>query len=97
MVSERDSDVEQLRRVERVLECDVRDELLVYVPDAGTVVALNASARAVWELCRDDTSIATIAGALAERFGLAGDAFLPDVRDAVERLRGFGLLLRDSG
>jgi hypothetical protein len=76
-----------------VLECDVREELLVYVPQEHTAVALNASARAVWELCQGTASVDDIAAALGERLGVPADALRPDVREAVDRLRSFGLLV----
>jgi hypothetical protein len=85
------------RRLAGLLECDVRDELLVYIPQSGTAVALNGSARAVWDLCRGDSSVAVIADSLGQRFGVPAGALLPDVIEAVDRLRGFGLLTERDG
>ena len=75
-----------------VLECPVRDELLVYVHHGERAVALNASARAVWELCGGEHSLVEIAETLGRRFGLPGEALLEDVERAVEKLAEFGLL-----
>jgi len=85
------------RRTAGVLECDVREELLVYVPAGDRAVALNASARAVWELCEGQQSLAEIAETLGRRFGVPGEALLPDVRQAVGQLRAFGLLAPAEG
>jgi len=86
-------DAERLRRETAVLECDVRDELLVYLPHADAAVALNVSARAVWSLCGHESSIAEIAAALGTRYGVPAEWLLPDVRDAVASLRAHGLLV----
>ena len=83
---------EGLRRISGLLECDVREELLVYLPHTDTAVALNGSARAVWELCRDHMTMDRIAERLGLRFGVPAEALMPDIRIAVDRLRGFGLL-----
>jgi hypothetical protein len=86
-----------LERVAGVFECEVLDELLVYRPGTEMVVALNASARAIWEHCQERASVAGIAAALGERLGVPGEALLPDVREAVDRLREFGLLSPPRG
>jgi hypothetical protein len=75
-----------------VVECDVRDELLVYEPGREIVVSLNASGRAIWELCHGERTVAEIAEALAGRLGVSADALLPDVLEAVDRLQSLGLL-----
>ena len=80
------------RRIGGVVECDVRDELLVYQPASEIVVSLNASGRAIWELCQGERTVGEIAEALAGRLGLPADALLSDVLDAVGRLQGLGLL-----
>lgn len=85
-------DTDRPRRSAGILECEVLDELLVYLPGAEVAVALNASARAVWELCQGDASLAVIADTLGQRFRLPGEALLPDVHEAVARLRDLNLL-----
>lgn len=80
------------RRMSGVVECDVRDELLVYQPAGEIVVSLNASGRAIWELCRGERTVGEIAEALAGRLSVPADALLPDVLDAVGRLESLGLL-----
>ena len=79
-------------RISGVVECDVRDELLVYQPERETVVSLNASGRAIWELCRGERTLGEIAEALASRLSVPADALLPDVLEAVGRLQSLGLL-----
>ena len=86
------SDDDRLCRIADTLECDVRGELLVYVPDTSAAVALNTSARAVWDLCAENATVTSIADAFSRRLGNPRDALLPDVRQTVEQLRGYGLL-----
>jgi Coenzyme PQQ synthesis protein D (PqqD) len=86
------SDDDRLRRIAGSLECDVRGELLVYVPGTSAAVALNTSARAVWDLCVENATVTSIADALSRRLGIPRQALLPDVRQTVEQLHGLGLL-----
>jgi hypothetical protein len=80
------------RRLDDVLECRVQDELLVYEPAREIAVSLNASARAVWELCQGRLSVDEIARALGSRYGVATHLLRPDVDAAIGRLRDVGLL-----
>lgn len=68
------------------------DEVLAYVASTRTVVALNASARAVWELCDGGRSAVEIADLLGRRLGVSGGALLDDVAGAVSALRDAGLI-----
>jgi Coenzyme PQQ synthesis protein D (PqqD) len=79
-------------RASGLVECDVRDELLVYAPEREIVVSLNPSGRAIWELCRGERTVAEIAEALADRLSVPAEALLPDVLDAVRRLQSLGVL-----
>ena len=97
LAGSRRSDDDRLRRIADRLECDVRGELLVYVPGTNAAIALNASARAVWDLCVDDATVTSIADALSRRLGVPQHELLPDVRQTVEQLRGYGLLGSEGG
>lgn len=90
------SDDDRLYRIADLLECDVRGELLVYVSDTSVAVALNTSARAVWDLCVENATVASIADVLSRRLGIPKHALLPDVRQTVDQLRGYGLLGTDD-
>jgi hypothetical protein len=80
------------RRVDGLLECDLPDELLLHVPGGPVAIALNASARAVWELCDGHRSIETIALDLTERFEAAPGEILTAVQDVIGELVGLQLL-----
>ena len=80
------------RRVDGLLECDLPEELLLHVPGGPVAIALNASARAVWELCDGHRSIETIALDLTERFEAAPGEILAAVRDVIGELVGLQLL-----
>ena len=79
-------------RTAGLLECEVLDETLVYLDATGQAVALNSSAREIWQLCGGDRSIVDIGDELGRRFGVPGRALLPDIRRAVARMRALGLL-----
>jgi hypothetical protein len=79
-------------RLDGGLECRVQDELLVYVPTREIAVSLNASARAVWELCQGRLSVDEITEALGSRYGVSTHLLRPDVDAAIGRLRDLGLL-----
>jgi len=81
------------RRRTNLLECVVRDELLVYSSAGYRVVALNPSAHAVWRLCDGQSSAAEIAATIGRQLGgFSGDALLSDVHHAIARLRDAGLI-----
>ena len=73
-------------RTESVLECELPDELLLHVPGGERVIALNVSARAVWELCDGHRSLEKIALTLCERFQAVPDEVLTGVQDTVRQL-----------
>ena len=84
-------------RAAGLLECEVLDETLVYVHATGQAVALNTSAREIWQLCGDDRSIVDMGEVLGRRFGVPGPALLPDIQRAVARMRALGLLEPPEG
>jgi hypothetical protein len=81
------------RRAAGVLECQLSEELLLYLPGGSAAVALNASARAVWELCDGRRSLGAIAADLAQRFDAPADEIPAAVRDAVLELDRLRLLV----
>jgi PqqD family protein of HPr-rel-A system len=70
----------------------VQDELLVYDPRSERVVALNASAHAIWALCDGRRSATEVAATLGERLGMPAEALEADVGEAVAELRKTGFL-----
>jgi hypothetical protein len=80
------------RRAEGLLECELLDELLLHVPGDPVAIALNASARAVWELCDGGRSIETIALDLTQRFEAAPGEILAAVQEVVRELTRLRLL-----
>jgi hypothetical protein len=88
------------RRIDGVLEAALPDELLLHVPGDSTASVLNATARAVWELCDGRRSVEAIARELAQRFDAAPGDILTSVRDVVRDLARLQLVVlpvaRDS-
>ena len=70
----------------------MQDELLLYDPRSERVVALNLSARAIWELCDGRHSAADVSATLSECLGLPPDALEGDVGRAISELRDAGFL-----
>jgi hypothetical protein len=81
------------RRAAGVIECELSEELLLHVPGGSAAVALNASARAVWELCDGRRSLGTIAADLAQRFDAPADEIPAAVRDVVRELGRLQILV----
>lgn len=75
-----------------VVCCEVLDELVVYSPDSADAVALNDSAHAIWTLCDGSRTPAQICAELAALAGVSPAQLEGDVSDAIDRLRGLGLL-----
>lgn len=84
--------LDQPRQVDGVVECQVQEDLLVYEPTGAIAVSLNASAGAIWELCRGRLSVGEIAVELGRRHGLPPRLLRPDVDAAIARLRDAGIL-----
>ena len=73
-------------------------ESLLYSAARDEASALNRSATEIWELCDGTKTIAAIARALGERYGVDEAYLLADVTAAVAALRARGLVdvSRDS-
>ena len=87
----------RLRRLAAVRTYELADQLLVYVPARKLVTALNAPARAVWDLCDGTRSEAEVVEQLGRRLGARPEEIAEDVTQAIEALSARGLLEdRDS-
>jgi PqqD family protein of HPr-rel-A system len=80
------------RAREDVMFRQVDDEWVVFDPAANQLHVLNLSAALVWSHCTGDFSPHEIARALEDAYGLEGERAQADVRAAIERFRGAGLL-----
>jgi hypothetical protein len=85
-------DLDRPRQTEGLVECPVQNELLLYDPRSERVVALNISARAIWELCDGRRSAADVSATLGESLGLSMNALEHDVGRAIAELRDAGFL-----
>jgi hypothetical protein len=70
--------------------------MLLYGSDRQTAFSLNASAKAIWELCDGRHTLTDICRELGERFECAEDQLLADVQLAVRRLGELGLLEKEN-
>lgn len=79
-------------RVPDVLQEELEDELLLYCLGTAEAIALNSSARAVWELCDGTRTVNDIAAELGRYLDRASDDFILDVAASVTRLSELGLV-----
>jgi hypothetical protein len=82
----------QPRPLAGVKSYQVGREMVLYLPGEEQAVSLNHSARAIWELCDGQRTLADIGRELGRRFESPAEAFLPDVTATVEQLVEHGLL-----
>ena len=84
------------RQVENVVLHVLEDEMVLYAPSSEVVLAVNNSARAVWELCDGSNTILEISNLLGERIDQPGgesfDSLLSDVGSAVFQFHQYGYL-----
>ncbi|HJQ91900.1 MAG TPA: PqqD family protein [Acidimicrobiia bacterium] len=59
----------------------------IYEPSADTLHLLNASAKAIWDLCDGQTSPSEMAAAISELTGVDPAQAESDVRETLIRLR----------
>jgi PqqD family protein of HPr-rel-A system len=72
------------------------EETAVYNPDTGMLHLLNASARAIWDLCDGDTQPQEMAAAISDLTGLDADDAWSDVTSTLDRLAALGLIDGDG-
>jgi Coenzyme PQQ synthesis protein D (PqqD) len=81
-------------RILGVVSSEILDETVLYCPGASQAIALNASARAIWELCDGTRTIDEMCIELSAIAGLSPDRLRDDVSGAVARLYELGLIHR---
>jgi hypothetical protein len=70
------------------------EEMVIYDPTESCAASLNASARAILELCDGTRTAEQICGELAQTYRTAADELREDLARALERLCELGLLDR---
>jgi hypothetical protein len=84
------------RQAENIVTSEVFDELVAYAPSSSQAVSLNASARAIWELCDGSRTFDEICAELAEAAGVPADALRTDVATAIDKFHELGLVENDG-
>ena len=77
-----------------VVSSEILDEIVIYSPGTSQAVSLNASARAIWELCDGTRTVDDICTELSGAAELPPDELHDDVSGAVIRFRELGLIRR---
>lgn len=85
------SDCQRPRR-KALQEHALLDEMLLYAPSQEAAFSLNASAKAIWELCDGQRTLTEICRELGGRFHCPGNQLLADVRNTLLQLQKLGLL-----
>jgi hypothetical protein len=80
------------RQAAGVVTSEVLDELVAYAPSSSQAFSMNASARAIWELCDGTRSIEDLCQELAEAAGARPEDLRADVQSAVDHMGELGLL-----
>ncbi|MEX1004531.1 MAG: HPr-rel-A system PqqD family peptide chaperone [Acidimicrobiia bacterium] len=68
------------------------DQTAVYSPETGMLHLLNASARAIWELCDGETGPQEMAEAINDLTGLDYADAWTDISQTLDRLAELGLI-----
>lgn len=68
------------------------DGWTVYEPETDSLHVLNASAKAIWELCDGKTTAEEMASAISELTGLGLEESEADVASTLETLEQLGLI-----
>lgn len=71
---------------------EVLDELVAYAPSSSQAFSMNASARAIWELCDGTRSIEDLCRELSEAASARPEDLRADVQNAVDHMLELGLL-----
>ena len=79
-------------RRESVEEFASSGECVLYHPARDEATALNRSATEIWTLCDGRLTVAAIARALGERYGLDQELFVDEVAETLQTLRARGLV-----
>lgn len=72
------------------------DGWTVYEPETDALHVLNASAKAIWELCDGETTAEEMAGAISEITGLGWQDAASDLASTLKSLRRLGLISYES-
>ena len=83
---------DQLVKTEDIIWRRIGDEVVIMKDDGLSVNVLNKTAAMIWELCSGSKTPDEIAQALCERFEVAFDEAIVDVRETITKLEKMGLL-----
>jgi hypothetical protein len=68
------------------------DELVIYAPDQEQAISLNASAKAIWDLCDGQQTIAEMTETLGSQFNTSEADLLADIQATVDQFAELGLV-----
>ena len=82
------------RAVDRVIEHEVEEDLVLYDPTRDAVHILNSTAAVVWWLCDGQRTQEEIVARVASLYGVKPAAVAGDVQEVLCRLRDAGVVER---
>lgn len=80
------------KRRRGILECKVRDELLLFAPPEEDAITLNQSGRAIWELCDGQHTVLEMFHALRQRYECSDIELFADLTTTLLQLRDLDLV-----
>jgi hypothetical protein len=80
------------RRRDGVLSTQLIDELVIYDPVSFRAASLNATARAIWQLCDGTRTIEHICGDLEQQYNMSADRVRHEITEKIVLLLQLGLL-----
>lgn len=84
-----------LRRGE-IIQSETTEGWTIYESSTDSLHLLNASAKAIWDLCDGATTPSEMAGAISEVTGVPVDEARGDVDAALSQLRILGLIAEND-
>ncbi len=96
VIREREQESEGIRprAVDRVIEHEVEEDLVLYDPSRDAVHILNTTASVVWWLCDGQRTQEEIVARVASLYGVKPAAVAGDVQEVLCRLRDAGVVER---
>ena len=96
MIQEREQESAGIRpkAVDRVVEHEVEEDLVLYDPSRDAVHILNTMASVVWWLCDGQRTQEEIVARVADLYGVKPAAVAGDVQEVLCRLRDAGVVER---
>lgn len=79
-------------RLDNLKVYNLWDELVIYAPDQEQAISLNATAKAIWNLCDGQQTLVQMTETLGSQFNTSETDLLADIQATVDQLAELGLV-----